>query len=299
MYRHHPAADSNSDGKLTEQEAMAFVSAASGRGGNRGPAAGFPEILDIYDGRTFQGMDYRLAPPIDIETGKRYPLILSLHGAGGIGDDNRSQFRSWNGPMARPAWRRSYPAFVLVPQAKPGAFWGERTRGRGLNNVYVRNLLPVIFELIDELVDRFPIDESRIYALGASMGGAGTWETIAARPDLFAAAIPVCPGGRPLADVSSLVDLPIWAFHGDQDQTTPVANSRTMFQLLQAAGGNLKYTELRGIPHSSWIQAFSYRGDDAERGFLTKYSSESVDRTDDVWDWLFGQQRSSAGRPAE
>ena len=290
MHRHHPEADANGDGSLTEIEAMEYVVRVSGRRVNRGPAGRSPELLEAFEERSHGGTHYRLMQPLVLDRDARYPLILSLHGGGGAGDDNISQLRWWNGVMAKEEWRRAHPSFVVVPQAVSGGTWGERSQVGNLRNIYIKNMIPVVFELIEALQQELPIDESRIYVLGSSMGGSGTWNFLQARPGFFAAGIPVC-AGRPPEDVKGLTQTPIWSFHGADDQTAPVENSRRMFDKVRAAGGSIKYTELRGIQHNSWIQAFTYTGDDPDRGFLTRAGGDDVDPTSDVWQWLFRQHR--------
>ena len=290
MQEHHPAADANGDGSLSEQEAMDYVVRVSGRRFNRGPADRSPEMLDAYHERSLEGTKYRIMQPLDPDQGSRYPLIVSLHGGGGVGDDNVSQLRWWNSLMAKESWRRAHPSFVVVPQAVSGGTWGERSQVGDLQHIYIKNMIPVVFDLIEALVEELPIDSSRIYVLGSSMGGSGTWNFLQARPGFFAAAIPVC-AGRPPDDITGLAQTPVWAFHGADDPTAPVENSRRMFERIKAVGGSIKYTELRGVKHNSWIQAFTYRGDDAARGFVTKSSGKNVDRSSDVWKWLFRQSR--------
>lgn len=293
MQRHHPEADANGDGSLTEQEAMDFVVRVTGRRINRGPVGGSPEMLDAYKERSHAGTNYRLMRPLDVDRGARYPLIVSLHGGGGVGDDNVSQLRWWNATMAKEDWRRAHPSFVVVPQAVPGGTWGERSQVGDLTNIYIKNMIPVVFDLIEALLRELPIDPSRIYVLGSSMGGSGTWNFLRARPGFFAAAIPVC-AGRPPNDVTGLAQTAVWSFHGADDPTAPVENSRRMFERVKTAGGSIKYTELRGVKHNSWIQAFTYQRDDPARGFVTSTSGENVDQTSDVWKWLFRQRRRDA-----
>jgi len=55
-------------------------------------------------------------------------------------------------------------------------------------------------------------------------------------------------------------------------------------------GGNLKYTELKNVKHNASQYAFSYEGDEPEKGYITQYSSEKCDKTMNVWDWLFAQR---------
>ncbi len=295
MLARHPAADTNGDGALTEQEAADYIFRTRQRGRmNRGSGIGDKSLIAAYEARRHETihptMPYRLMKPLRIEPGKQYPLIVSLHGSGGVGDDNLSNLRFWNGVMARRQWRRKHPAFVLVPQRSPGGIWGPKPDMPEAADLYARDDLPRVFEIMALLEQEFPIDANRIYALGSSGGGAGTWNIIAAQPDRFAAAIPVCGRFNP-AYSSRLARLPIWVFHGDADPLISVELSRRAFASLSDAGGNIKYTELRDVKHPSWIQAFTYTDDDESKGYLTRHGNEKSDRTADVWEWLFGQRK--------
>jgi predicted peptidase len=78
-------------------------------------------VSKLYEARTFEGVPYRLLQPIDLAQNpdKKYPLILSLHGAGGKGKDNVKNLRNWNGYLADESLRRKHPCFVVAPQS-PG-----------------------------------------------------------------------------------------------------------------------------------------------------------------------------------
>ena len=291
MLATYPAADANGDGVLSEAEAADYVVRTRLRGRvNRGPGIRDQDLLAAYETHRYKTMPYRLMRPLRVEKGIRYPLIVSLHGSGGVGDDNVSSLRHWNGVMARLPWREKYPTFVLAPQRRPGGIWGPKPDVAGTADLYVRDDLPLVFEIIEQLKQEFPIDDRRIYALGSSGGGAGTWNIIAARPEVFAAAIPVCGRFQP-AYALGLAHLPIWCFHGDADPLISVEFSRDAFARLREVGGNMKYTELRDVGHAAWKHAFVYAGDNQSRGFLTRCSSSKCDRTDDVWAWLFRQSR--------
>jgi dienelactone hydrolase len=115
-------------------------------------------------------------------------------------------------------------------------------------------------ELLMSFLDSGKIDLSRVYSAGISMGGYGTWELITRRPELFAASIPVCGAGIPSL-AHRLTDIAIWAFHGDRDDTVPASGSRDMYNAITAAGGTkVKYTELPGVWHDSWIKAYKTEG---------------------------------------
>jgi len=292
MLTKHPGADTNRDGTLTEDEAGEYILRTFQRKRpNRGPGIRDRSLIDVYEARTYKSMPYRLLKPLSIEPNRRYPLIISLHGSGGIGDDNLSNLRFWNGVMARAAWREKYPSVVLVPQRRPGGVWGPKPDDDRVKDFYVRNdLLPVV-GLIAEIKQEFPIDDSRIYAIGASGGSVGTWNVLLTRAEMFAAAIPVC-GRFPAQpdDIAKLTGIPIWCFHGEADPLVDVKFSRDAFAKLSDNGGVMKYTELRGVQHNAWLQAFTYQGDDAEKGYITRYSSDRCDRTQNVWLWLFRQR---------
>jgi predicted peptidase len=87
------------------------------------------------------------------------------------------------------------------------------------------------------------------------MGGFGTWHLIAAKPDWFAAAVPMCGGGDP-ATAAKLVHVPIWAIHGREDKVVPPDQSRDMIDAIRAVGGAPKYTELSGVGHDCWTQTY-------------------------------------------
>ena len=79
-----------------------------------------PEVLEVYESRTFQDMPYRLMKPIDLadHPERAYPLVLSLHGGKGRGTDNVKNLESWTRVMADEEWRRAYPSIVVAPQAQ-------------------------------------------------------------------------------------------------------------------------------------------------------------------------------------
>jgi predicted peptidase len=275
-----------------------------------------PATLALYEQREFKGVKYRLMKPINFDSKKTYPLILSLHGAGGRGSKNIQNLRKWNEWLADKDLRRKHPAVILAPQSTvswndpkspltkvpelsdemirswPAEMrpWLKRWQSRG-SGAKSGNL-DKVFELIDTvLMKEFKIDADRVYCLGHSMGGAGTFTAIYLQPERFAAAIPTAGAFAPWRDVGRIKDVPIWAFHGDNDPTVPYIFTKHTFDQLKAIGGNMKFTTLKGVKHGASRPAFHYTGDDASKGFTTAYASDRPDKTDDVWDWLFSRRR--------
>src|SRR5258708_5156999 len=74
---------------------------------------------------TFTGGDYkdevfkyRLLKPAKVEPGKKYPVVLFLHGAGERGSDNSNQLKYLPEQMAQPEWQEKYPCFLIAPQCR-------------------------------------------------------------------------------------------------------------------------------------------------------------------------------------
>lgn len=174
-------------------------------------------------------------------SGKKWPLMLFLHGAGERGDDIEIVKR--NGPPMLAAKGRKFPFIIASPQCPREISWSNPTQVIALN------------ALIDELVATHPIDENRIYLTGLSMGGFGTWTLAATYPERFAAIAPICGGGNRM-EARRLVDMPIWVFHGAKDKVVPISMSQEMVDALRQKGADPKFTIYPETGHNSWIEAY-------------------------------------------
>lgn len=214
-----------------------------------------------------------LAPPA-IEPGRRYPLVVFLHGAGERGRDNEKQLKYLPTWMAEPALRERHPCFLLAPQCREDERWvdiswaDKKSTPQGPPTTDVLSVIAAL----NAVIAAEPVDPGRIYLTGLSMGGYGTWDLAARQPERFAAILPICGGGDE-ATAPRLAKLPIWCFHGDADSAVPVERSQTMIEALRAAGGTPKYSELAGVGHDSWTPAY---------------------RDPDVLAWLFAQKKPPA-----
>ncbi|MBN2474476.1 MAG: prolyl oligopeptidase family serine peptidase [Pirellulales bacterium] len=214
-----------------------------------------------FEARTHTDSDgatllYRLLKPdVSAAAEKKHPLLLFLHGAGERGADNKAQL-TWGREMMKTAAEK-YGAFVIVPQCPTGKKWAEVDWSKSTHEMpeKVSESMGLALEVIAKLQKEYPIDPDRLYVMGLSMGGYGTWDIIQRRPDLFAAAVPICGGGDEKA--ADRIQIPVWAFHGDRDGAVPVSRSRNMIAAIKAAGGKPKYTEYPGVGHNCWSTAFA------------------------------------------
>jgi predicted peptidase len=202
---------------------------------------------------------YRLLKPAKIEAGKKYPLVVFLHGAGERGDDNRAQLKFFPEMMAQPAYRETYECFVLAPQCRRDKKWVEVNWGDKLSVKQPDDpgdQMKAAMQMLEETIKREPIDTGRLYLTGLSMGGYGSWDWAMREPDRFAAVVPICGGGDE-SKAGRLAKTPVWSVHGDADNVVPVERTRRMIDAIKQAGGQPKYTELPGVGHNSWTPAYT------------------------------------------
>lgn len=221
-------------------------------------------------------LPYRLFFPVNYDPGKKYPLVIFLHGVGERGDDNEIQITFDQTPpvlLISEANLEKYPCFILAPQCPGDKRWVEAPWETGS---YVQDDVPIsipaamLVDVIDILCKKYSIDNKRLYLTGLSMGGFGTWDLITRFPEKFAAAAPVC-GVSDASKAALIKDLPIWAFHGDKDDVVPVKGTREMVESLKRCGSTtIKYTEYAGVDHISWNKAYTTEG---------------------FFDWMFSQKK--------
>ena len=217
---------------------------------------------EIFLSQRGDSLLYRQLEPQTLEANKKYPLVLFLHGAGERGNDNEAQLQHGANMFTNPVNRENYPTFALFPQCPTNSFWAPINRS-GIkdknNNPHQHPMatLQSVKELLDKFIDNNPVDRNRIYIMGLSMGGMGTFEMVCRYPDLFAAAIPICGGVDPKRLEQIEISTSFRIYHGDADAVVPVAFSRNAYTTLKAKNANVEYIEFPGIDHNSWTPAFN------------------------------------------
>ena len=219
------------------------------------PEALFIEgTVEAEQGESSRTYDYRLLRPIERADDGPRPLLVFLHGMGERGSDNLSQLRYLPTWMCSPEWRTRFRAFVLAVQCPDDEIWVASWDDAGTCRA-----LFAVENAIEHLIQTEDIDPSRVYLTGLSMGGYGSWALAAHRPDLFAGVVPICGGGDP-GTVERLRGLPIWVFHGTDDDVVPESDSVEMVSALRTAGIPVGYTRLEGVKHDSWTDAYRNEG---------------------------------------
>jgi predicted peptidase len=233
------------------------------------------QLVNRFEARVYHesrsSIPYRLFKPSKYDPQQKYPLIFFLHGAVGVGKDNRRQFNGGNEVPAKAITdaeiQAQHPCFFLAPQCPPESGWTSLFDNRPSESMRLS------LAAVSKVQQEFSIDRDRLYVVGLSMGGHGVWSLVLRQPKTFAAAVPICSSGNP-ANAALLIHLPIWCFHGDADPLVPVQSARDMIAAIKKAGGDPKYTEYPGVGHNSYVNAF---------------------KEPDLLPWLFSQKRASAG----
>lgn len=211
--------------------------------------------------REFAGKDgtvlrYRWAEKLPA-SGEKVPLVVLLHGAGERGDDNTAQLVHGAKDILDYLDANEKGYRFVAGQVPHGKRWVEVNWSANSHKMPKKpsESMALLLELLDSLLADPRTDADRVYVTGISMGGYGTWDIVSRRPEIFAAAIPICGGGD-VSQAARLANVRIWAFHGSADGIVPVSRSRNMVSAIWAAGGDAHYREYPGVNHNSWTQTY-------------------------------------------
>lgn len=202
---------------------------------------------------------YLVLHPLDVEDGKKYPLLFFLHGAGERGNDVQKLLPHLPTQMAKNEWRERFPCYMVIPQCRAGEQWVAQPWSEKKSVPMAETpteQMTMAVAVLEQSLKSLPVDRNRVYLTGLSMGGYGAWELAMRRPELFAAVAPVCGGGDE-TQAARLKEIPVWAAHGEADTVVWPVRSRRMVEAIREAGGNVRYTEYPGVGHNSWTPFYS------------------------------------------
>jgi predicted peptidase len=200
---------------------------------------------------------YRWHAPAKGEEGRRYPLVLFLHGAGERGEDNKAQLKHGVADILKWSEENGEPCFLVAPQCPPDQWWAPLDRETMSLRPGAKPGEPLrrVIGLVEEVMAEQPVDAHRFCVTGLSMGGYGTWSLLATMPEKIAAAVPVCGGGDPKT-AENFAPVPVWAFHGAADPVVPRAASERMVEALKRAGAKPGLTVYPATGHDSWTATY-------------------------------------------
>lgn len=189
----------------------------------------------------FDNFKYIVKYPECYKKGEKFPVIIFLHGAGSRGNDINALVN--NAYFDIIDKHKDFPFVTVAPQCCQNTWFD-------------------MFEQLKKFACKISgekfTDKNRIYLMGASMGGYGTWQLAMSLPELFAAIVPICGGGM-YWNAGRLVNVPVWAFHGAKDTVVYKEESINMIDAVNACGGNAKLTIYPENGHDAWSDTYSNR----------------------------------------
>jgi predicted peptidase len=188
---------------------------------------------------------------------RAWPLIVYLHGGGGRGTDPE-RLRLY--PMVKRLDEEpDFPFVVVTPQCPPG-------RGGPLGDLWTEHA-DLVLAILDKVLADYRIDPDRVYLMGHSMGGYGTWYLAHRAPERFAAIAPMSgPGVTWWAYRIADARIPVWVFHGALDDAVPVAESEQMVKTLRDLEGDVRFTRYSDKGH---VYFEPFEGDELFDWFLS------------------------------
>jgi predicted peptidase len=189
--------------------------------------------------------DYYLYLPPGFERGDReWPVILYLHGRSLRGND-LTMLRRYGLPRYL-GDGRALPFIVVAPQLPEGS-WTDVDR---------------LAELLEDVLDRYPVDRDRVYLTGYSMGGGGTWRMLLDHGDLFAAAAPMAATTPAFSAAyeDAVDDLPVRVFHGTADEVASFADAQAMVAALRRTGADVELVPVAGADHGDLTTIYGQPG---------------------------------------
>ncbi len=212
-----------------------------------------PQVTTFLSDIDDSDQPYGLYLPRDFDAKKKYPLVISLHGAD---SNHRINLRRVFG-LSNRIGESDAQATHFFPKFKDVEFIVASPLARGTMG-YQGIAEKDVYDVLADVKRRFPIDEDRIYLTGLSMGGGGTLWLGLSRPDVWAAMAPVCPAPPPGADLlaGNALNVPVKIFQGEMDPTVKAADTRAWYKRLLDAGVQAEYVEYPGVRHNSWDNAY-------------------------------------------
>ena len=188
---------------------------------------------------------YIIYVPHSFDPANKYPLLVLLHGYGDSALFN--PYSPANMELLKSCEKKG--VILVSPCGRQ-----KLPIRRGL---YIDDAEIDVLQVMKLVMKYYPVDDTRVYLTGDSMGGFGSYWIGGRHPDLFAAVAPVCGMwsgilGFPCADLDGLKDIPVYIFHNDLDKVVPVSESRTAYEYLKNIGANVKYKEIHVNEEDPW-----------------------------------------------
>jgi predicted esterase len=186
---------------------------------------------------------YVVRIPRDFDPGRKYPLMVYLHGSASTERD------------------------IMGIPSIPDGFIALGPRGRGPSNWYSWDDAQIdIAEAIQSVKENFPIDDGNVFLTGFSMGGYGVYRTYYETPDTYKAIAVfsgtpritfAIPEGVDAIDfnqerhLKAFRDVPVFVFHGERDLNVAYDETEAFVGRLRQAGARVEFVTEKDKGHEA------------------------------------------------
>jgi len=234
--------------------------------------------------------------PKNYDPNKEYALLIYFHNVGGRGDTPY-----WNGGQGNALVKNVISltndnVIVFAPRCPKDCYWAEQPYAPGwynFANTPISKPMGAVISYIDnEIIAKYNIDLTRVWAFGDSLGGGATWDLTLRYPGLLAGAVPVAGYCDPTQAVNIDEQTAIFAIHTMQDKSVNVRGDRAMTAALKNLGRNVQYREYdssnpdhKVLFNESWNSSTNWE----HWAWVPAYNDITVA------EWLVAQKRETAG----
>ncbi len=191
----------------------------------------------MLETKKHRDLSYIMKTPNAYTETEKYPAIIFMHGAGTRGNDIDKL-------KTNPFFNLSMPytenCITFAPLCNADTWF---------------DIFEQVLDFCTFVSEHKSSDKSRIYLIGASMGAYAAWQIAMSKPELFAAIVPICGGGM-YWNAVRLKNIPVWAFHGENDTYVSASESIKMVERINAVGGNAKLTIYENTGHDAWSATY-------------------------------------------
>ena len=187
------------------------------------------------------GIRYLLYYPKNYQEGKKYPVVLHLHGAGSRGNN----FEEFKGSIILDMLEKENTplsdAFCVFPQCHEDTWYC---------------IFDSLVKLAKHIYNEPFTDKKRFSISGISMGGYALYSLIMVEPELFNKAL-VCCGGGMYWNSGRIKHIKFRIFHGEQDVAVYPEEARRMYARLKEAEADVELTIYPDCDHNCWEKTYS------------------------------------------
>ncbi len=206
-----------------------------------------------------------------------YPLLIFLHGSGEIGNSLKHpeylERILVNGPpqmIEDGNWSPQYPMLVISPQCHDDGWQADKMK-----------------RFVEFIIDKYKVNERRIYITGLCMGGFGCFNYVGTFGDesYVTAIVSICGGGN-ISQAEKFKNIATWAFHGESDATVAPSKSKNMIGAINNINPTekAKITLYPNVAHDSWTYTYEGTGMGKENADYDVFNS-------DIYTWMLSHEK--------